>query len=586
MNYDLKQIKDMLLDKVEDVCRWLLPGGVKSGNEWRVGSIEGEAGKSLGVNLSTGAWKDFASDAKGGDVIDLIHAAKGGTKGEAIQAAKEFLGLRDWTPDFKPKGKAYKLPSKPKCQKPKSEVAAWLASRGISAQTVAAYKIGEAHHSELGAVAVFPYFHGDTLKFIKYRPIAHKDKMWTSKDSEPILFGWQVMPKDASSIVISEGEIDSLSFYEQGIIALSIPRGAGTGAQQDEWIANEWDNLLGMEAIYLAYDNDAQGKLALEQVIGRLGRHRCFVVDFGKYKDANEAHMAGVDLAALISTAKSCDPKEFRDHENYIEKAAAIFAGGGGIEGDTLPWVKTHSLVRNRMGEISLWSGFNGSGKSNVMGHILVNSISRHRRKWCVASMEYRPERLLYRLMRQATGQDCPPQDRIFGRTADMFSGCLAFVDVQGTAKATKILEIFDYAYRRYGYECFLVDSLAKCGFGEDDYNGQKQFIDKLMEFALKNCIQVHIVTHSRKLSSEDDTPGKMDVKGTGALTDMVDNVFMVWRNKPKEENYHKYKDQSDCIITCCKQRHWDWEGKIGLFFDRASFQYLEDAGIEPTVYD
>ena len=85
-----------------------------------------------------------------------------------------------------------------------------------------------------------------------------------------------------------------------------------------------------------------------------------------------------------------------------------------------------------------------------------------------------------------------------------------------------------------------------------------------------------------------------MDVKGTGALTDMVDNVFMVWRNKPKEEAVQKstigtpgkFAGAPDCILNCVKQRHGDWEGKTGLFFDRPSLQYVENENDRPMVYD
>ncbi len=35
----------------------------------------------------------------------------------------------------------------------------------------------------------------------------------------------------------------------------------------------------------------------------------------------------------------------------------------------------------------------------------------------------------------------------------------------------------------------------------------------------------------------EETQPNKFDIKGTGAITDLVDNVFIVWRNKKKENN-------------------------------------------------
>lgn len=581
MRHDIKQIAAMLGERAEDVCRWLLPGGKRMGSEWRCGSVAGDEGDSLGVNLSPGkggVWRDFASDERGGDLIDLIMAVRGLDKKGALAEAKGFLGLKDDEPEFF-KRKKYKLPPKPRCAKPKSELAAWFEKRGLSAKTLAAYRVGEMHTEELGYVAVFPYMHDADVKFIKFRPIDHKDRMWTSKESEPILFGWQAQPKDGEAVIICEGELDAMSFFEQGYAALSVPRGAGTGAQQDEWLANEWENLLAYETIYLAYDNDEQGRKALEQVIGRLGRHRCLVIEFGEHKDANGAHLAGVDLKTLVAEAKTCDPPELRSATDYVDDVVRIFQGGPGLEGTPLPWVKTHGVLRLRAGEVSVWAGFNGHGKSQVLGHITVDSIGKGHR-WCAASMEFKPPRLLSRLYRQAMGLSQPTEEECRGELADYFDGYLYIFDIQGTAKAEKMLEIFEYAYRRYGCDNFLVDSLAKCGFGEDEYNKQKAFVDRLAEFAMRCNVHVHLVAHSRKKGSEvDDTPDKMDVKGTGAITDMVDNVFTVWRNKAKEDEPEKHKGKADCLLSCCKQRNGEWEGKVLLYFDRASLQYLENEG-------
>lgn len=595
--YDVRQISEMLAARVEDVCAWLLPGGRKNGSEYRAGSVAGGAGDSLGVNLhgKPGIWKDFAGADKGGDLIDLIMAAHSCDKASAVKAAKDWLGVKDDAPDFLAVKKAYKLPAKPAgLTKPKTAVQEYLQKRGISQKTIDAYRIGEVQNQKHGATIVFPYFHGDALKFIKYRPVADKKAMFTSSESEPILFGWQAQDANSRFLVVTEGELDALTFYEQGYPALSIPRGAGTGAQQDEWISNEWERLQAYDAIYLAYDNDEAGQKAQEQVVQRLGRHRCYTLDFSPHKDANELHLAGGRIADVITGAKSCDPPELRSATEFVEDVIAIFEGRDESQGLALPWFKTRPNIRLRYGEISLWAGFNGSGKSQVLGHITVDSI-RKGEKWCAASMELKPPRLLARMYRQASGTNQPTPERCRTSISSLFDRKLYLFDVQGTAKADKIFECFEYAMRRYGCRHFLVDSLAKCGFGEDDYNGQKAFIDKLMEFAMHNSVQVHLVAHSRKRSAEHDMPDKMDVKGTGAITDMVDNVFLVWRNKPKEEAVQKsavgdpgpkLRGAPDCVINCCKQRHGEWEGKVGLFFDRKSLQYVEEEGDSPTEYD
>lgn len=588
MNHDIKQISAMLSKRAQDVCEWLLPNGRRKAQEWCVGGVNGESGDSMRVNLGgkAGLWKDFADQSKGGDLIDLIMAVHSCGKAEAVQAAKDFLGIRDDKPSFVTKPRAYKLPQKPKCSKPKSEMLEYFAKRGISPATLNAYRVGE-QNGKHGATIVFPYFHDDTLKFIKYRPIADKNAMFTSAESEPILFGWQVQPRDARTILITEGEIDALTFYEQGLAALSIPRGAGSGEQQDAWIAAEWDRLELFDAIYLAMDADDQGKVARDQIIERLGRDRCYVLDFSPYKDANEAHVAGANLQEFIANARTRDPEELRCASDFIGEIAEYFDNGTTLEGETLPWAKSWDKVRLRTHEVSVWAGINGHGKSNVLGHVMVNSAIEHGTRWCVASMEFRPVKFLARISRQIVGNARPTRPQIYEALPSSLQNVFIF-DVQGTAKAEKIVEVFKYAHRRYGCTQFVIDSLAKCGFAEDDYAGQKVFVDSCAEWALKSGVHVHIVVHARKGKTEDDMPEKFDIKGTGAIADMVDNVFVIWRNKIKERvlaeslgvptnKAMEQKDKPDCVINCCKQRNGEWEGKLGLFFDPRSLRYTEE---------
>ena len=146
MRHDIAQIARMLADRVEDVCQWLLPTGRRIRNEWCVGSVDGEDGKSLRVNLAgkAGLWRDFAADEKGGDLIDLIMAVRGTSKADAVKEAKEYLGLRDDSPRFVPERKAYKKPEPPKgYRKSGVEGNGFFAGRMLSTATVEAFKIAE-----------------------------------------------------------------------------------------------------------------------------------------------------------------------------------------------------------------------------------------------------------------------------------------------------------------------------------------------------------------------------------------------------------------------------------------------------------
>lgn len=594
--YDISEIAGLLAGRAEAVCQWLLPQGKREGREWRAGSICGDAGQSLGVNLSgkAGVWRDFADNAKGGDLIDLIQAVRGCNKAEAVKEAKEFLGISDDMPTFLPQRKAYSRPEKPRgITNPGEEMLHWFAARGISAEVVKAFKVGQIETKQHGPVIVFPYLRGTELVFIKYRPLHDKKGMWTSKDSEPCLFGWQVANPDSRDLVVVEGELDAMAFFQGGYCAVSVPRGGGEGDKQDGWIDAEWDRLQLYDRIFLALDNDEQGQKAAEHIARRLGAHRCFNVNLGQYKDANEALLDGADMGALFDSAHTIDPSELRPATSYVDEVFAYYADADVRNGETLPWRKTENTVRIRNGETTIWAGINGHGKSQVAGHVATHSMAMGGR-WCVASMEFKPYKMLARMFRQATATSQPTlADR--GPLVDLCSDRLWVFDVQGNARADRILEVFEYAYRRYGVTHFLIDSLAKCGFGEDAYNEQKAFVDRLSDFARNNDVQVHLVCHSRKRQDESDVPDKFDIKGTGAITDMVDNVFIVWRNKPKEKKIQEAvgdwakqqarADGPDAILSCCKQREGEWEGYIKLWFDPRTLQYLESIDEQPVRY-
>jgi len=78
------------------VAQWL-PGGKRVGNEWKCGSLAGDAGDSCSVNLSAGkkrgAWADFATDECGGDLISLYAAVHGVNMGAAARAVAQACGL-------------------------------------------------------------------------------------------------------------------------------------------------------------------------------------------------------------------------------------------------------------------------------------------------------------------------------------------------------------------------------------------------------------------------------------------------------------------------------------------------------------
>lgn len=579
-----REIAERLAQDVESVCSTLLPNGKRVGHEWCCGSVSGEAGDSLKVRLTgtkAGVWRDFAGNDKGGDLLDLWRVTRNVRMVDAIRDAKQFLGIRDDAPDFHPKRRTTSRTVKPPNARPmetvftSSAVDQWLDGRKIPLTTQQAYKL-----LQDGSTCIFPCYHDDHLVMLKFRDIAQAKKIWASKDSTPVLFGWQAVPDEARTIVLTEGEVDAMSYHAQGIPALSLPFGGGKGAKQD-WIENEYDRLERFDTIYISTDMDAEGDAAAAEIIERLGRHRCMRVTL-PVKDANEAHMRGDELWKAIVEAKHVDPSELRAASSFLpEVMDAFFSSTPTAQGVELPWEITHERFRLRRGELTIWTGINGHGKTMLLDHIAVHGMAQNGR-WCLASMEMSAPIHLKRIFSQVSGATQPTEE-IVERINRWIDGRCWIFNVRGTAKASRILDVFRYAWRKYGIGSFIVDSLAKCGYAEDDYNGQKGFVESLQDFAMESQTHVHLVTHARKQEGEEKPPGKMDVKGTGAITDMADNVVSVWRNKRKEELLQSgaatdaTKSEPDCLVIVHKQRNHGWEGKFKLWYNPTSHQYREE---------
>ncbi len=87
-------VRDAATPHIESLLREWLPNGKRIGREWVVGSIAGESGKSLAINLDTGVGADFALDQKFADIIDVCAAVRhAGNKRAAIKELSSRFGV-------------------------------------------------------------------------------------------------------------------------------------------------------------------------------------------------------------------------------------------------------------------------------------------------------------------------------------------------------------------------------------------------------------------------------------------------------------------------------------------------------------
>jgi len=576
---EISDLKRELSLRAQGVAEHLLPNGRKESSEWRVGSTDGEKGASLGVHLTgakAGVWSDFAT-GKGGDLLDLWREVKGVSLTEAMNQAADFLGIESPTL-HRPVQKSYTVPEKPKCRKPAERVRDYLCEeRNVSPEVIDSYRIGED-----GNKIIFPFIRVDgSLAMVKTRDSSAGAKpMPTAAGCEKILFGWQSIREDAREVVITEGEIDALSVASLKFPALSVPFGGGAGNKQD-WIENEYDNLDRFEKIYLCTDMDAPGEEAAQAIAERLGRHRCYRVSLPR-KDANECLVEGMthdEFAALLKAAKTYDPEGLKLPSAFADQVVSLFYPEGKRIGYSTPYSKLDGKLMFRHGEVSIWSGDSGAGKSQILSDCAVHWVSQDARI-CLSSLEMAPAMTLKRMVKQVVCADRPPEDATRQALAWLDRGLILY-ELTGKASAQSLLKIFDYARAKYGCDVFIIDSLMRLGLLTDDYNSQEAVMFELVNWSIAKNVHVHLVAHSRKGDQQRGAPETSDIKGAMEVGANAFNILTVWRNRKLEETLkaggeeaEAVKDKPPVILNVAKQRNGDYEGKVGLWFDQQTYQY------------
>lgn len=242
-------------------------------------------------------------------------------------------------------------------------------------------------------------------------------------------------------------------------------------------------------------------------------------------------------------------------------------------------------------GELSVWTGKRGEGKSTLLGQLLIEAVNQNHCV-CAYSGELPKEQFKQVLLQQAAGplNVKAREDAHSGRTfydvnpaveqaIDRWWDKRIFLtDIQGknAHNEENILKLFEYAWRRYGCDTFLVDNIMTASLKDESLLGfwraQSSFTGRLAAFAKAKGVHVHLVAHPRK------TPGKLeadDVGGSSDITNRADNVFKVERvpeEKTQEVGF-------SCGLTVLKNREFGAQRQVKLEFNEAGRRYYKPGG-------
>ena len=554
---ETKQRGDELMFRICPYCN-----GRGKGNEFK-----------FSVNLKTGLYKCMRASC--------------GAHGNMIDIARDFgFDLGGYFDYYQPR-KVYREFKRPEKKiEPKDAAVEYLKSRGISAETARKYEITVKTDDK--NVLVFPFYaeDGSIIPMIKYRAIkvAPKgNKEWYEKDCRPILFGMNHCDPTKGPLVITEGQIDSLTLSEVGIVnAVSVPGGKNSFT----WVPHCWDFVNQFSEIIVFGDHERDEITLLEDITKRFGK-RCVIKhvrpdDYKDCKDANDIlRKYGADqvrkcvenaelvpLGFLKELADVTAPKDVPKLATGIRELDVLLHGG-------LPFGLYHVI-----------GGKRGNGKSTLASQFLARAIDQG--YTCMAySGELNDYNFKFWLDCQLAGPKHIMEDpKTFGKEyhdymiptyiqkqiSEWYRGRCFIYDntvIRGGNEEMKLIDVIDESIRRYGVKVVLLDNLMTAMHKESmteyktELERQGAFVDKLAEIAQQTGAMILLVAHKRK-ESIGGTDASDDISGNSQITNYAGVVISYDRFSAKEIKDSPYLENSR-RLTVTKNRLYGNVNTSGL---------------------
>ena len=436
------------------------------------------------------------------------------------EEVKRYYNLQNYNGRFRKFRDAHRITES------SDEAVRYLQSRGISETICRKYEITVQPDNK--KVIVFPFKDAaGELKFIKYRNTepGYGSKEWCEKNCMPILFGMNHC-RDGERLVVTEGQIDSLTLAECGIDnAVSVP----IGKNGFTWVPHCWNWMQKFSEIVIFGDcENGNISLAAEMKIKFPKKTRVVrVEDYQGYKDANDLFRAkGKDaVIAAVENAEFITSKRLKDMAEVkavnIEKQPCISTGV-----KELDQILTGGF---HYGGVVILSGKRGDGKSTMASQFIADALGQNHN--CMIYSGELPNIFVKNwLDRQLIGKATLTNSEI-DRCNEWYRGRLFVYDdtdlTEDDDETDALIEIMEEAILQKNCELILIDNLMTAmeeaaATNEALYRKQSEFVGKMAKMARRLNVIILLVAHPRKTGytylTNDDVSGSADITNKASI--------------------------------------------------------------------
>ena len=488
----------------------------------------------------------------------------------------------------------YKVPKHEGSKQLSERMIAYFAKRGISEHTLHECGITEGMEMmprkdddpqegmTMRNTIQFNYYLNGELVNTKFRTADKKFKM---------VSGARLIPYNIDSIkgqsycLITEGEVDTLSFHEIGYTSVvSVPSGGGHKTLEwlDDFIEEYFDDK---ETIYIASDADTKGVEMKDELVRRFGIERCKVItDYGEgCKDANDVlQKYGKDALKAVIEKADYIPVEgvfaVRDFEKDLD---ALFEKGLS-KGCTMGFPNLDETFSVETKRLMIVTGIPGMGKSEFIDQMAERLNIRYGWKGAFFSPENAPKqlhasKLISKFSGLAFGARYMSREE-YQYTKDYIDNNMYFIFPSDNFKLDNILEKAKYLVRRYGVKMVVIDPYNRLESEQGNQTETKyisELLDKLTNFAQINDVLMVLMAHPAKQRKNEngkyDIPTLYDISGSANFYNKADFGLAV----------HRDKEEGTTIVSIqkVKFKHLGEPKDVKFKYDLPNGRYLPYTG-------
>lgn len=258
------------------------------------------------------------------------------------------------------------------------------------------------------------------------------------------------------------------------------------------------------------------------------------------------------------------------------------------------------------LGEVTILSGLNGSGKSSWLNSVMLNVMQRGFKVACFSG-ELTDYNVIKWLAQSAAGKNYvyklegsdysyEVNDMAYSRIADWLNEKFYLFNNNYGNNFSQVISDLEEVVQK-GTQFIVIDNLMALqisNFSGDKNERQKQFIMEVVEFAKKKNVHVVVVCHARKESGTQTLLRKESIAGSSDLTNAVQNVAIVHRcgedfckraseflGREKAEKYMEY----DNVVEWCKSRSYGVvDYLVGMYYELETKRF-KNSKAEHTIY-